>query len=108
MQKAAMSQSPEKSKNKDVNQFQNDVKYNIGLPSVLKQSYKNQRKDKNLQLKLESNLINPNNKWQPKDHSIKFMRHLRNYSSGDLPSMDNNGGQTKSQGLPYQAFGSVA
>ena len=38
--------------------------------------------------------------WQPKDHSLKFMRHLRNYSAGDLQKINHLTGVVSSSSVP--------
>jgi protein associated with RNAse G/E len=50
-----------KSKNKDINQFQSDVKHMHMPPSVLKQIEKNERIDTKLVRKMELNLMDPTN-----------------------------------------------
>ena len=46
----------------------------------MKQLKKQQGKDKKLQRILEHNISDPSNKWQPNDHSAKFMLGLRKYN----------------------------
>lgn len=53
------------------------------LPSVIKSKARAEAIDRKLQEKLERNLDNPYNYWQPKDHSAKFMQNLRKYHSQD-------------------------
>ena len=68
------------------------------MPSKTAQIESYAKGNRSLLQTLEGNLINPNNKWQPKDHSTKFMRHLRNYSTGDLALSQPN--QSLSKSIP--------
>lgn len=51
------------SKNKDINQFQNDVANNVYFPTQLRKSTKALRQDAKLKQKLENNLLDPQNSW---------------------------------------------
>lgn len=49
------------------------------LPSVVKRNNRRSVQDIHLHQVLETNLDDPSNCWQPKDHSTLFMQGLRRY-----------------------------